>query len=217
MNRMVIFAPIALALSLGTASAQSQQPYAGLQTRPVKALSEQQIADLKAGRGMGLALAAELNGYPGPKHVLEHSNVLGLSEAQRAKMQELLTAMKAEAVPIGETLITQETHLDRQFAEKTITPASLAASLQEIGSTQGGAASRSSQVPSPYCRRADAGAGPALWRVARLRRRQSRPTSAPRAPAAKVISRQPRDWLRAPADNGSTHRNRTRSSLPAAA
>src|SRR6266849_3579115 len=72
MNRMVIFAPIALALSLGTASAQSQQPYAGLQTRPIKAISEQQIADLKAGRGMSLALAAELNGYPGPKHVLEH-------------------------------------------------------------------------------------------------------------------------------------------------
>ena len=138
MNRMVIFAPIALALSWGTASAQSQQPYAGLQTRPVKALSEQQIADLKAGRGMGLALAAELNGYPGPMHVLEHSNALGLSEAQRAKMQELLTAMKAEAVPIGETLITQETHLDRQFVERTITPAALAASLQEIGSTQGG-------------------------------------------------------------------------------
>jgi len=45
--------------------------------------------------------------------------------------------MKAEAVPIGETLITQETQLDRQFADKTITPTSLAASLAEIGSTQG--------------------------------------------------------------------------------
>ena len=42
-----------------------QTPYAGMQQREVKALSEQQIADLKAGRGMGLALAAELNGYPG--------------------------------------------------------------------------------------------------------------------------------------------------------
>ncbi len=127
-----------IALSLGTSSAQSPQPYAGLQARSIKALSEQQIADLKAGRGMGLALAAELNGYPGPMHVLEHSNALGLSEAQRAKMQELFAAMKAEAVPIGETLITQETQLDRQFAEKTITAASLAASLQEIGSTQAG-------------------------------------------------------------------------------
>jgi hypothetical protein len=56
---------------------------------------------------------------------------------QRAKMQELFAAMKAEAVPIGEQLITQEAHLDRQFADKTITPAGLTASVQEIGSTQG--------------------------------------------------------------------------------
>jgi hypothetical protein len=138
MNRIGIFTSIAMALSLGTASAQSPQPYAGLQARPIKALSEQQIADLKAGRGMGLALAAELNGYPGPMHVLEHSKSLDLSEAQRAKMQELFAAMKAEAVPIGEQLITQEAQLDRHFAERTITPASLATSLQEIGSTQGG-------------------------------------------------------------------------------
>ena len=47
-----------------TASAQAPQHYAGLQERPIRALSEQQIADLKAGRGIGLALAAELNGYP---------------------------------------------------------------------------------------------------------------------------------------------------------
>ena len=46
-------------------------PYAGLETRTIKALSEQQIADLRAGRGMALALAAEVNGYPGPLHVIE--------------------------------------------------------------------------------------------------------------------------------------------------
>jgi hypothetical protein len=45
---------------------QAHQPYAGLEARAIKALSEQQIADLEAGRGMGMALAAELNGYPGP-------------------------------------------------------------------------------------------------------------------------------------------------------
>ena len=122
----------ALALSLGMSSAQSPQPYAGLQARPIKALSEQQIGDLRAGRGMSLALAAELNGYPGPLHVLEHSHALGLSEAQRAKMQDLIAAMKADAMPLGE----QEARLDRQFADKTITPAGLAASLHEIGSTQ---------------------------------------------------------------------------------
>jgi hypothetical protein len=50
---------------------QPASPYAGYQQRPVKAPSEQQVADLRAGRGIGLALAAELNGYPGPVHVLE--------------------------------------------------------------------------------------------------------------------------------------------------
>jgi hypothetical protein len=55
----------AILISLSFAMAQ-HAPYAGMQTRPVKALTEQQLADLKAGRGMGLALAAELNGYPGP-------------------------------------------------------------------------------------------------------------------------------------------------------
>ena len=180
----------AMALSLCTSTAQSQQPYAGLQARSIKALSDQQIADLRAGRGMGLALAAELNGYPGPMHVLEHFNALGLTEAQRAKMQELFAAMKAEAIPIGEQLITQETHLDRQFAEKTITAASLAASLAGDRQHAGEAPRRSSQVSSPRRRPADAGAGSALCRVARQRRRRSRPTSASRAPA-KVISRQP--------------------------
>lgn len=85
---------------------------------------------------MGLALAAELNGYPGPIHVLELADSLGLSAEQRAKMQERFAAMKAEAVPIGETLIAQEADLDRQFTGRTITPASLAVSTQAIGATQ---------------------------------------------------------------------------------
>jgi hypothetical protein len=73
MNRMVL--SIVLLLGFAPASAQ-EQPYAGYEQRPIKALSAQQIADLKAGRGMGLALAAELNGFPGPIHVLELADKL---------------------------------------------------------------------------------------------------------------------------------------------
>jgi hypothetical protein len=69
----------AICLSFVAQVAFAQSPYAGMQMRLIKALSEQQIADLKAGRGMGLALPAELNGYPGPIHVLELSDELGLS------------------------------------------------------------------------------------------------------------------------------------------
>jgi Spy/CpxP family protein refolding chaperone len=131
---VVVTILVLIALS-PAALAQSQQPYAGLEGRPIKALSEQQIADLRAGCGMGLALAAELNGYPGPMHVLELAESLDLSGQQRAKMQELFAAMKAEAIPLGERLIAQEADLDKQFADKTITSASLAAAMEAIGAT----------------------------------------------------------------------------------
>jgi hypothetical protein len=62
-----------------TSAAMGQQPYAGLQDRSIKTLSDQQISDLSAGRGMGLALAAELNGYPGPIHAIELAEQLHLS------------------------------------------------------------------------------------------------------------------------------------------
>jgi len=136
MNRFAALTALALVLALGPALAQHQQPYAGLQSRAVKALSDEQIADLRAGRGMGLALAAELNGYPGPLHVLELADQLGLTDAQRRRVRELFDAMTAEAVPLGERLIDQEADLDRQFAARTITAASLAATTNAIGTTQ---------------------------------------------------------------------------------
>ena len=124
------------AMLLAFGSAVAQTPYAGMQTRSIKALSDQQIADLRAGRGMGLALAAELNGYPGPNHLLELADRLGLSDAQRHSVRNMFEAMKAEAVPIGGRLIEQETQLNRLFAERQITPASLRSATEEIGATQ---------------------------------------------------------------------------------
>ena len=85
---------------------------------------------------MGLALPAELNGYPGPSHVLENADALGLSAEQREHTKGLFEAMKAEAVPVGERLIEQEAKLDRLFADREITPANLNAATEEIGMTQ---------------------------------------------------------------------------------
>ena len=121
-------------LSAGAVLAQS--PYAGMQTRPIKALSDQQVADLQAGRGMGLALPAELNGYPGPSHLLELGGNLKLSSVQRNRIKQLFESMQAEAVPVGAKLIEQETALDQQFADRSITPERLKAATTEIGLTQ---------------------------------------------------------------------------------
>jgi hypothetical protein len=134
---------LALLLILPSAAALSQHqhphtasPYAGLEKRTPKALSDQQVADLRAGRGMGYALAAELNGYPGPSHVLELGERLGLSEPQRHRVQELFDAMKMETIPIGERLIAQEAELERQFSRRTVTAASLTDATATIAGTQ---------------------------------------------------------------------------------
>jgi Spy/CpxP family protein refolding chaperone len=132
MTRLIALA----ALLLWASSAAAQTPYAGLQTRPIKALSDQQIDDLRNGRGMGLALAAELNGYPGPMHVLELADNLALTPEQRARMTTIYEAMKAEAVPLGERLIVEEGNLDRLFADRTVTAANLSAATAAIGRIQ---------------------------------------------------------------------------------
>ena len=126
-----------LAALLVTSAAGAQTPYAGMQTRSIKALSDAQIGDLQAGRGMGLALPAELNGYPGPLHVLELADKIGLSADQRGKVQQLFDAMKAEAIAVGARLIEQEAELDRQFSGRTITAETLKAMTAQIASTQG--------------------------------------------------------------------------------
>jgi hypothetical protein len=119
-----------------TAAAQTAQPYADAAGRAIKALSAEAIADLRAGRGMGLALAAELNGFPGPLHVLELADDLKLSEAQRAAVQAQFVAMKAEAIAAGEAVIAAEAALDRQFAARGATAESLAAATAEAGLAQ---------------------------------------------------------------------------------
>lgn len=86
---------------------------------------------------MSLALAAELNGYPGPLHVLELADVLQLSHEQRTRTNALLTAMKATTIPIGERVIAGEMELDRLFAEKRITGRLLDDLTLRIGTAQG--------------------------------------------------------------------------------
>src|SRR5258708_13618981 len=107
-----------------------------MQARSIKALSDQQIADLRAGRGMGLALAAELNGYPGPSHLLELADKIGLSDTQRNGARSMFEAMKAETIPTGERLIAQEAALDKLFVDHAITPEKLSGATTEIGLTQ---------------------------------------------------------------------------------
>jgi hypothetical protein len=57
----------------------AQTPYAGEQSRQIKELSEPQIGDLPARRGMELAPAAELNGITVRHTSLNSRGQLGFS------------------------------------------------------------------------------------------------------------------------------------------
>ena len=128
---------VAIAGAHAVAQAPPPHPYAGFQMRQVKALPDEQIGDLTAGRGMGLALPAELNGYPGPRHVLDLADQLGLTTQQRTTIERLFESMRSEAIPLGQKLIAAERNLDRQFVDRTITPEQLKAATAEIAQTRG--------------------------------------------------------------------------------
>lgn len=95
------------------------------------------MADYKAGRGMGFALAAELNGYPGPKHVLELADDLGLSFSQRDEVEALFESMRSAAIELGERIVAVEKTLDAEFASNDITKASLQRTAEQIGLLNG--------------------------------------------------------------------------------
>ncbi len=95
-------------------------PYAGLQDREIKSLSNRDIEDIRQGRGWGLALPAELNGLPGPTHLLELQAELELSSEQVAKIQTIFDEMREEAVVAGETFIEAERALSHAFRDASL-------------------------------------------------------------------------------------------------
>jgi Spy/CpxP family protein refolding chaperone len=127
----------AVALLLAGSCALAASPYVDEQGRDIKSLSTQDVDDYLAGRGMGLAKAAELNGYAGPKHVLELATELSLTSEQRTRTEALFASMQSAASSLGRELVDQESHLDHLFATRAITPQTLRESLDKIGALQG--------------------------------------------------------------------------------
>ncbi len=124
-----------VAYVVATPAAQTS-PYAGEETRAIKALSAQEIESLLGGKGMGFAKAAELNGYPGPAHVLELGDKLALTIEQRDKTSALFASMEREAIALGRSLVAAERELEALFVSRTATPEKLAAALARTADLQ---------------------------------------------------------------------------------
>ena len=134
---LLLTAVAAVAVTVGSLGLGAPlPPYAGQQTREIKALSTQEIDDLLNGRGMGLAKAAELNGYPGPLHTIEMAAELGLTPDQLEAVRDIKARMAAAAIPIGTEIVAVERELDQLFISGAVTKSGLDGLLTRLGGLQ---------------------------------------------------------------------------------
>lgn len=110
--------------------------YAGQEKRPIKSLSENDIAELRAGSGWGLAKTAELNGVPGPRHLLEMKEQIDLSSDQIKSIEKLFNEMNSAAVELGAELIEKERLLELRFQNNIPDAAELDSLIKDIGQTR---------------------------------------------------------------------------------
>ena len=119
------------------ASEPPKSSYVGQEQRGIKALSEQDVNDLRAGRGMGLSKVAELNSFPGPAHVLELARALDLSDSQRTGTREIFEHMQVSAQKLGPQIIANEEALDSEFKAGRPDPVAVKRLIAESAALQG--------------------------------------------------------------------------------
>jgi Spy/CpxP family protein refolding chaperone len=131
---LVVVAPAAAA-EPGAPAVPLRSPYAPLRGTGATGLLPEEVEGLQKGQGMALALAAEANGYPGPRHVLDMDGTGGLtlSPEQRRAFERLYDGMLAEAKARGEEILQAEAHLAARFRHGHIDEASLGEILDRIG------------------------------------------------------------------------------------
>ena len=112
-------------------------PYAAQVTSPVRGLSAQEVADLRAGRGMGYARMAELNSYPGPRHLLDLQKDLQLSAEQSAAINAIFVEMEQQAQSLGQQIITGEEQLGVAFATNTLDETTLQRQVMQLADLYG--------------------------------------------------------------------------------
>ena len=70
---------------------------------------------------MSMALPAELNGYPGPRHVLDLATSSASPPISWPGPGDLFDDMRLKAIELGEQIVAREALLDELFASGTAT------------------------------------------------------------------------------------------------
>lgn len=122
-----------MTMKAAAATDANQTPYAGQQNRAIKTLSAHDVDDLESGKGWGFAKAAELNGVPGPSHLLNMKDKIGLTAEQAAAVSMIFAEMKSKAIPLGKRFVALEAQLNTAFVAGDMDDQGLKTLLDEIG------------------------------------------------------------------------------------
>ena len=126
-----------LPMPLAAQHDHARSPYAGLAIDTASTMTLENADQLRRGEGMGLALVAELNGYPGPKHAIELADMIGLSEGQVTRLEAVREAMTAQAIDAGAEILESEADLTALFQDGAADEAAVAALTLHIGRITG--------------------------------------------------------------------------------
>ncbi len=140
MRRLLMLSAVIISVlpsGFAVGEADQQSKYAGQEQRNIKSLSPEDIRELRSGGGWGLAKAAELNGVPGPAHLLELKDKIPLTPMQVTKASAIYEEMKARAISQGERLIDLERQLESFFRNRATSDTRLRALLSEIAEIRG--------------------------------------------------------------------------------
>lgn len=149
MNKLILTTAVLIALLLGVAlglsldfipaqegagnTVPTPSAYKELLGSEIRGIDLETIEGYLAGSGLGMALPAELNGYPGPRHVLDLAADLEVTPEQQAQVQGLFDQMQPRAIELGKQILEAEAALEEAFRAETITEAGLEQQLAEIG------------------------------------------------------------------------------------
>ena len=78
---------------------------------------EEERASIARGEGFGMAMPADMAGYPGPRHVLDMAAELGLTAEQKSGVEKIYAAMHEKAMTRGKELFEAEARLEQMFRD----------------------------------------------------------------------------------------------------
>ena len=130
---------LAFAAAAPAGAQEAPSPYRDQQFTEIRGLTDAELAELRSGHGMGLARAAELNGYPGPRHVLDAvaAGQLQASPDQIRRIEQIFADMAGTARRLGEQIVAEERELERAFRVGTIDATGVGSRVTRIASLRG--------------------------------------------------------------------------------